>query len=1354
MVTFGVLGPLTAENEHGPARLKGPRHRAVLARLLIARGRVVPVSWLIGDLWEAPQPGALGAVQTFVGELRKALEPARPPRTPSRLLVTSPPGYALRADPEAVDAWRFESALTDATRLLTSGAPDQAHALLGSALGLWRGPAYAEFAELDWARGEAARLDELRLLAVERRAEAAMACGDAAGCVPDLEAHIAEHPLREDGWRLLGLALYRAGRQGDALGQLRRAREVLREELGVDPGEGLRRLESDILTQAPHLNPPPHPPRPHPSAPPHLNAPSHPSPRPDLNASSHPNSPSHLSPSAPAAPQPSHASPPAPYLSSPPPPASQAGPSSHAGPHPHVSPPPPLPERPPEPVASAEHPFVGRATELAELEAVAAHVTASGRARLVLVSGAAGAGKTALARTLTRRLEADGWTTAWGTSPEVQGAPSAWPWTELSASLPTTEPPAAMSDNPRPTLPDAPSATPLTTRFRRHRAIATHLTTTADRAPLLLVLDDLHWADEETLALLTTLATDLGQAPVLLLATYRSTEISAALSDALGRAARAEPARVYLGGLTHQQVHELVQALTGRPASDRDARTIHTRSAGNPFFVRELVRLWESEGDAALHTAVPAGVRDVIRHRLAGLTETARTHLRQAAVLGQEVDLDVLIPLAGDEESVLESVESALLAGFLVERDADRLRFAHALVHETLYDDVTLARRARWHARVAGIVEGIRPGDVETIAHHCVRAEGRAGAARTAHYTRAAALRAEARSAPHEAARLWRAALTALDQLPGPKAAPSRRAPGSSGPGSGSSGPASDWSGPGPGSSGHASGSFGPGPGLSGPASGSFGSGPGWSDPGPGSSGSGPGPFGPGAGSSGPGGGAAARLEAVMGLVRALAVIGELHESRRYRAEAVDAAEALGDPLVTAGVIGSFDVPAIWTTNDDPALSARLVAAAERTLAALPAGEGTPAGERTAEGTPDVSPPHMRDAEGAPGVSPSGARDVGRTLGALPSGACDAEGTPDNSTPRTHDAERARLLITIAMERRADPGPRGDEAAREAEVIARRLGDRTLLAYALNGRYMQTFHRAGLALERAVIGEELVRLAEGDDGLATFEVLGHLILLQSSAALADLEAADQHAAAADHLAERYDLPLVGVFTTWYAALRRTITGDGTARQAYRAAAARLSGTGMPGVEDGMLPLALLCLEAAQNRPPEDGPSSASSAREGSAGTGAGAAQDGAAGAGVAWVVGADLGDLVDADWGPYEAWARPLILLAQGHRDEATAAAREIPDSPHDLLLEARTCLHALTALETAAGHRTLERLYDRLLPAEAELAGAGSGLLTLGPVAGYLGSLATALGRHSEATEHFRRAAALARKQAAGSPI
>ncbi|MFD1541343.1 AfsR/SARP family transcriptional regulator, partial [Nonomuraea guangzhouensis] len=247
---FGVLGPVTAWDDAGEAiALKGPRHRAVLARLIVARRRVVPVSHLVEDLWLDPPPGAVGAVRTFVAALRRALEPERPPRTAARLLVTEGPGYALRAEPDAVDAWRFEQAVA------ATLPPEDLLARLEEALGWWRGPAYAEFAEEDWARAERSRLAELRLRAVERRAEARLALGLAAEAVPDLDAHVAEHPWREDAWRLLALALYRTGRQGDALAVLRRARTLLVEQLGVDPGPALRGLETDILHQSGHLDP-------------------------------------------------------------------------------------------------------------------------------------------------------------------------------------------------------------------------------------------------------------------------------------------------------------------------------------------------------------------------------------------------------------------------------------------------------------------------------------------------------------------------------------------------------------------------------------------------------------------------------------------------------------------------------------------------------------------------------------------------------------------------------------------------------------------------------------------------------------------------------------------------------------------------------------------------------------------------------------------------------------------------------------------------------------------------------------------------------------------------------------------
>jgi len=252
-VTFGVLGPVAAWGADGAALdLKGPRHRAVLARLAVARGRVVPLGVLIEDLWETPPAGAAGAIRTFVGALRRAIEPGRPPRTGFGILVTQGPGYALRAGPDELDALRLER-LAGETGV---AAAPRVLELADEALALWRGPAYADFAGEPWAGAERARLTELRLFIVERQAQARLALGRAAGAVPDLQAHVSGQPWREEGWRLLALALYRSGRQAEALEAIRRGRSLLAAELGLDPSPALAALEAGILRQAADLDGP------------------------------------------------------------------------------------------------------------------------------------------------------------------------------------------------------------------------------------------------------------------------------------------------------------------------------------------------------------------------------------------------------------------------------------------------------------------------------------------------------------------------------------------------------------------------------------------------------------------------------------------------------------------------------------------------------------------------------------------------------------------------------------------------------------------------------------------------------------------------------------------------------------------------------------------------------------------------------------------------------------------------------------------------------------------------------------------------------------------------------------------
>ncbi|MGW6499804.1 BTAD domain-containing putative transcriptional regulator [Nonomuraea angiospora] len=259
MLTFTALGPFQAWADGAPLDLGGQRQRAVLARLLVAGGRAVPVNTLIDELWPgAPPAQALSTIQGYVSRLRRALEPDRAPREEARVLVSAPPGYALRAATEQVDAWRFEALVK------SEGDPGRVWAAMDTALELWRGPALAEFGELSWAATEAGRLEELRLIAVERRAGAGLALGRATSLVADLEAHASAYPLREEAWRLLATALYGLGRQGDALAALRRARSVWRDELGLDLSAGLQRLEADMLAQ--RLEPPA------PGGPPHLPA--------------------------------------------------------------------------------------------------------------------------------------------------------------------------------------------------------------------------------------------------------------------------------------------------------------------------------------------------------------------------------------------------------------------------------------------------------------------------------------------------------------------------------------------------------------------------------------------------------------------------------------------------------------------------------------------------------------------------------------------------------------------------------------------------------------------------------------------------------------------------------------------------------------------------------------------------------------------------------------------------------------------------------------------------------------------------------------------------------------------------
>ena len=848
MIAVRVLGPLDVTVHGAPADIGGPRQRCVLARLVAGHGQVVSADRLIEDLYadEAP-PRALAAVQSYVSHLRRALEPDRAARAPSGVLVTSPPGYAIQLGQAAVDAWSFEDEVHQAAAL---DDPAAAHGRLTAALACWRGPAFQEFGGLAWADLEASRLDELRLMAIERQAAAALRLGQAAQTVATLDRLTAEQPLREEAWRLLALALYQSGRQGDALAALRRARARLAADLGVDPGPALRALEEDILAQAPQLT--------------------------------------------------AWQAPVSPVLAVP-------GPAGG-----DLAPP-------------AAPPYLGRDAELDQV-ARCAREAAAGRLRVVLVSGEAGAGKTALADQVSRRLAAAGWVVTAGRCPEHEGAPAGWPWAEALRRLAAVVPPAEPAPL-APLLADAPGAGGDVTaaRFRLHRAVAGYLDEVSRAAPLLVVLDDLHRADGETLTILADVAADRPAARILLLCGYRPAEVTGPLADCLAGLAAREPARIALGGLDVAATGQLIVATCARPVDAETATAIAERTGGNPFFIRETARLLDSEGALAATTSVPAGVREVLQRRIARLPAVAQTILGQAAVLGTETGVDVLADVAGAEEDVLlDAVEAGLLTGLLTEPAPGRIRFSHDLVRDTLYQGLSQLRRARLHGRAAAAIERHHPGEVAALAHHYAAAGTDPDA--TARYSRRAAEQAEQRFAYRAAVELWEQAIGCLDQA---GVAPARD-----------------------------------------------------------------------------------RLELVLGLVRALALAGQLPQARSYRRDAVRAALPLGDPVLLARVITAFDVPRVWFSREDGQADQELVAIVEQTLARLPPGE---------------------------------------------------------------EALRCRLLTTLAFELEGAGTERGYQASAEAVQLARRLGDPVLRTIAINGRATQTFRHDGLA-ERQALGAELLAL--------------------------------------------------------------------------------------------------------------------------------------------------------------------------------------------------------------------------------------------------------------------------------------
>ncbi|HEX2089924.1 MAG TPA: BTAD domain-containing putative transcriptional regulator [Actinomycetota bacterium] len=701
-----------------PVDLGGRKQRAVLTTLLIEANRVVSLDRIIDQLWgDEPPPSATGSLQAYISNLRRALEPERQPGERPRILVTKAPGYALMIPFETLDAWRFGQGVEAARAALASGAPRAALLRLEDALSMWRGPALAEFETEPFARAEAARLEAIRWDALEMHVEAQLASGDARGAVARAEVLLDAEPLRERLWSLLMLALYRAGRQADALQAYNRAREMLREELGVDPGPELREMQQLILDQSEKLNWTP--PRDHevevPQLPLRQEKPSQPEPDPDAFVGRQ----GQLQ-------------------------ILQTAVDDVVGGQSRL-------------VLILGEAGIGK-TRLAR--EVARYATSAG---LTVAWGSSHSGDAAPAfwpwTQIVRQLVA--------TDEEAPGADR-----HLTDLVPVLER-GGERDHQGP-------FSDTLARTRLYDRVIEVLLEHARVKPVAVVVDDLQWADIPSLQLLELLSARISAAPFLLVGLYRDSEItdSHPLLGTLDTLARAGVTHVALTGLPEEEVGEMITQRTHQRPHSSIVANIRDRTGGNPFFIMEVLRLISSEGgfgpdQRSIPTVIPLGVSSVVRRRLSRLPEAAIPILTVPAVHGRVFEFEVIANVPGMDRDALLNVLEAGIVTSLLEEDRHvegRFRFAHDLVRETLLERLSAPRRARIHALLAEALLAVGadrdPSRVQQVASHFWFGASALGAERALPFVMAGADVARAQFAYEDEAEHLRRALKLLYGVP------------------------------------------------------------------------------------------------------------------------------------------------------------------------------------------------------------------------------------------------------------------------------------------------------------------------------------------------------------------------------------------------------------------------------------------------------------------------------------------------------------------------------------------------------------------------------------------------------------
>ena len=648
-------------DDPGAAEDVGARKpRSVLAALALRLGSDVPPDSLVRLVWGEDAPrGAYASLHSYISGVRRVLEPGLGPREKPRVLLTSDHGDRLAVAREQVDAHHFADEVRARHRLLaplasqlttgpSQGWPtreevsQQVDALEGL-LGLWTGEAYADLPDEPEVVLERSSLAQLRLNAEEARVLGLLALGDHAVVVAATEQATSRYPLQERVWALHALALTRSGRQAEALDALRHLRSVLADELGLDPGQELRDLEQAVLRQDDVLQ-------------------------------------EWLRPPVEAAPGDSGRSDP-----------TSTAPPTHTIPGSS------------EPAPATGWTTVGREREQAALAGVLDRA-GSGTPATALLVGEPGIGKSRLVERVSTLAAERGFRVARGRCSQDDGAPALWPWGQALRDLarldggvlhPEVEQVLAgtWSGNDEGAEGQA---------FRAWQALAHEVTSTSVEHPVLLVLDDVHWADTATLKVLRHLVSNAGDGHHLaVLVTRRSwPEPTGALAEVGEALARGHVTRLDLSGLTREEAPGLVEAVAGQAVPADVVDEWHVRSGGNPYFLIELARLGAEHPDGGV--TLPATVRDVILRRLQDLPEQTRSLLLLGAVLGRRFSLDLLAAAAAvPVEDVDDALAPAREAGLVLEPEAGVVEFAHALTRDAVATTTSPSRLARLHAQVA-----------------------------------------------------------------------------------------------------------------------------------------------------------------------------------------------------------------------------------------------------------------------------------------------------------------------------------------------------------------------------------------------------------------------------------------------------------------------------------------------------------------------------------------------------------------------------------------------------------------------------------------------------------------------------